>query len=205
MPDANEAMSNPPLRPSARIMPGAFSPSSSPRRRSSVAPRRTTSAPDLRSPSSFGTTSASSDEPGSIPSFSSSRSSDLHRERQPHDGHEPHARLAPLPPAHRATRVRPNRSATEPAPVLEPPPQQPPTLESAARTLEEVHRVIRELQRRDRRRGVRGLWVAARAFFGYGPEGSAQRRDMMSLTGKMLFGAGQVRSRRFAIVALLSH
>ena len=189
MPEAFEPMDSSP--PSTHLMPRAFSPSTSQRRRSSITLRRTSSAPNLHSPSSCGTTS--SDDPRSSPSSSSSRFSDFHHDWRRRSTHESHAHSALPRTARHGDRVGLDRSATEPSPMVQPSQSPPANLESATRTLEEVHRVIRELQRRDRRRGVRGLWVAARAFFGYGPEGSTARKDMVSLTGKILFGAGQVR------------
>ena len=69
-------------------------------------------------------------------------------------------------------------------------------MEIIARRLEDIHRTLSRQQRRNNGVTLSGLWIAAQGFFGYGPEGTAARREKMTLTWKLLFGIGQVRSTR---------
>lgn len=160
--------------------------------------RRASSAPNLRSSSAF----ASRANSGRLGLSGSSRYSFSQREgwlSEVNQLEPPH--LPPLAPIHERSRSR--RSAFEPiTPPTPPPPPAPPpnvddevsqNMEVMARRLEEIRRALSMRERRHRGPSLHGLWVAARGWFGYGPEGTAARRELVSLTGKLLFGTIQVR------------
>ncbi|KAF8587991.1 hypothetical protein K439DRAFT_716973 [Ramaria rubella] len=194
MTDANVVMSDA-LSSSARDMSEDL-PSPSPQQcRLSLGPRRTSSAPNLRSFSNLGS-SVSSDEPPSSGSSSSSRTSYSHREWRPHEFRLP--RPAPAD-NDRAQSPGSPRSPIEPAVpassteataerITE-------NMELMTRRLEEIRRNLSRRQRRSSRLTWRNAYIAAAGFFGYGPEGTASRKEIVSLTGKLLFGAGQVSFR----------
>jgi hypothetical protein len=199
MTDANEAVKP----PSSCTMPDTISAVSS-QRRLTVAPRRTSSAPDLRNPSSFGSVSAGSSArtfsgQGSTESSPYSRSSYSHHEFRPHERYLPLPHVTPLTPSH--DTVRSDRSTFDPTtttgPALAPAPandfqeEVSVNVEVMTRRLEEIRRTLSRRQRRGRLT-LRGSWVVVRGMFGYGPEGTAARRESISLAGKLAFGTGQV-------------
>ncbi|KAF8491024.1 hypothetical protein JB92DRAFT_3007265 [Gautieria morchelliformis] len=208
MTDANEAVKP----PSSCTMPGTFSTASTQRSRPTVAPRRTSSAPDLRSPSSFGSVSPGSSArtftgQGSTESSPYSRSSYSHHEFRPHEHHLPLPHITPLTPSHDTVGSR--RSTFDPTTTTGTGPGPPPAntieeevsvnVEVMARRLEEIRRTLSRRNRRGRLT-LRGSWVVIRGVFGYGPEGTAARRESVSLAGKLAFGTGQIA----ATIALLS-
>jgi hypothetical protein len=188
--------------PSGSTIPQISSSASPQRHRPIAVHRRASSAPDLYGPSSSGSASSSAgaqDSSGSS-SYSHSRlegrSLEFHR-------HRPH--ITPLATIHSGERSR--RLTSAPATAITPVPPALPApeaeqdiatqnIELMSRNLEEIRRVLSRRQRRHDGVSLRGLWVAARGLFGYGPEGTAARRESISLTWKLLFGTAQVRFSR---------
>ena len=209
MTDAIRAVSDT-LSPSSTTMPGSFPLVSTQRHRPTIVLQRSASAPNLRSPPGSASASASSGEVGTSGSSSSSRSSYSHPEWRPHEfHHQPRSHTTPLTPVHdrgrsrRSTfeRISVPASAPPPAPGHEIEEEISQNMEVMARRLEEIRRNLSMRRRRTSRVTLSDLWVALRGLFGYGPEGTAARRELVSLAGKLLFGTGQV---RFILISLPS-
>lgn len=83
-------------------------------------------------------------------------------------------------------------SPSEPLPPSEPLSQEFRDVRQVIERLERLRRDVARTRRRNSRPSIRGTWNATRGVFGYGPEGSAARKEMVSLIAKMVFGTGQV-------------
>lgn len=64
--------------------------------------------------------------------------------------------------------------------------------EALGHRLDELRRALSRHQRRARGLSLRGCWNAFRGFFGYGPEGTNARKEIVSLIVKLGFGFTQV-------------
>lgn len=64
--------------------------------------------------------------------------------------------------------------------------------EALGHRLDELRRALSRHQRRARGVSLRGCWNAFRGFFGYGPEGTNARKEIVSLIIKLGFGFTQV-------------
>lgn len=188
---------------SPRMMPSDTpSPPPSQRPRYVATHRRTVSAPDPHGlPSSASASSSSAHVSSGTPS--SSHCSYSHCEERSSEFHRHRSHITPLAPIHSGEQSFRSTSgpittstSAPPASTMEGDEDMSQNMEIMARRLEDIRRTLSRQQRRNSGVTVSGLWIAARGVFGYGPEGTAARRESMTLTWKLLFGIGQVRSTR---------
>lgn len=206
MTDAIEAVNDNTLSLSSIIMSGSLPPHPAQRQRRATVLRRSSSAPNVRTPINSGSTSAASGEAGTstLTLSSRSRSSYSHPVWRSYDFQPPpRPRVSPWASVYdrehdrEHDRERSRRATSEPPAAPAPTPRLDhdedisQNMEVMTRRLEEIRRNLSMRQRRTNRVTLGHLWVALRGLFGYGPEGTAARRESVSLAGKLLFGAGQ--------------
>lgn len=197
MPSVTEAVGRLSLQFNSESMAARTS-LSSPSRRIVLNPRLISSAPDLRPEVVTSDTFAVANQPQRAPS-SSRQSSRPQTPTQDVSLHgEPGDRIMN---DDGSTQGRHDRSLdtrsimswmdVDPSPS-EPLPQEPRDVRQVIERLEQLRRDVARTRRRNSRPSIRGTWNATRGVFGYGPEGTAARKELVSLIAKMVFGMGQI-------------